>query len=335
MQTDQMIQPAQEVLENLRALPWAAHGLVVVSLISGLILWLYGRRVLKPMIVVVFALAGAAAGFVLPPFLPVGGGLSVYVGLAVGAGIGAFLGILLYRFAMAISLGLVLAIIAPIVGVVVLDARFDAEKREGELSRDEHLLRGVPIEDDDASGDEMRKDLIARGEKLRESLKDAAKRMATDELEDEAEAALEAESGEAKGEPDTDVLLRTATERVERFMVALSTEVRAAWADLPSRTRVTLAGSATCGLGLGILLGLLMPKWTAGAVTAMLGAAIWLSAGMWLLTASGLPIGDRIHGSASQWLITWAIASGLGMLIQWQGLMKRKKTKTVVVMPQQ
>lgn len=334
MLADDIIQPGKDLLETFRSLPWAVHGVVALALISGLVLWLHGRRVLKPMIVVVFVLIGAAIGFFVTPLTPLQGTISVYAGLFLGGAVGALLGALLYRFAMAVGLGLVLAVVAPVVAVVVLDAKLGAEQPDGTLTAEQLRLRGVgeapPDQDHALSGD-----LLARGQKLRDSLKDAATRATSPLSAQEASDAITGSEPGAgappKSEDASTELLRTATERITAFLEALGSELASAWEALPPGTRVTLVGSASLGMGLGVLLGLFLPRWTAGAVTAMLGAAIWLPAGVWLIGATGTSWSESLHMSASTWLITWAAASVVGMLIQWRGLLRRKKKRAAVV----
>ncbi|MBC7772958.1 MAG: hypothetical protein H7210_10720 [Pyrinomonadaceae bacterium] len=335
MLADDLIQPGKDLFESFRSLPWAVHGVVALSMIAGLILWLHGRRVLKPMIVVVFVLIGAAAGFFIAPLTPLEGSVSVYVGLTIGAIVGAVLGALLYRFAMAISLGLVLAVVAPVIAVVALDARLSTPRADGTLSTEQLRLNGVNEEGSLDTDQAIARDLVQRGKKLRESLKDATDKATGPLTEEEVQGVVASGENETQvGERKTDEsarLLQTATARVKAFLDALSLEIAAAWEDLPGNTRVTLIGSASLGMGLGVLLGLLLPKWTAGAVTAMLGAAIWLPAGVWLATATGGTWAERLHLSAGTWLLAWAVASLVGMLIQWRGLLRKRKKKTVIV----
>src|SRR5262249_48063365 len=117
---DDLLGPVSQTVEHLRSLPWAAHGLAGIALLAGLILWLIGRRVLKPIIVIIFALAGGGAGLLLSPLVGAAGGVGVYTGTVVGLALGAVIGLVLYRFSMAVGLGAVLGIAAPLTAAVVL-----------------------------------------------------------------------------------------------------------------------------------------------------------------------------------------------------------------------
>ena len=48
---------------------------------------------------------------------------------------------------------------------------------------------------------------------------------------------------------------------------------------------------------------------------------------VWLTTAIDAPGQQYLHRPARDWLIIWLSVSVLGMLIQWAGLVKRKKAK--------
>ncbi|MGE3109861.1 MAG: hypothetical protein AB7G11_08095 [Phycisphaerales bacterium] len=307
------LQPAQSLLESLRSLPWAAHLIAVAALVSGLMLWLYGRRLLRPMIVIVFALTGAGSGFVLAPLWGV---MSSPIGMIVGGVLGAAAGVVLYRFAMAVSVGLILAVLAPVLCVAIVDAPERHERSTGVLSRDELRLRGVP--EGPAEPRSVTGELMMRGEQLRNSMQDAlVKSAAAPDVDHSAPA--EAPS---------------ATQRAKAFALALADEIRAQWHELPARVRVMLMGSASLGLGLGIFLGLLMPKWTSGGVTAMLGAAIWLPAATWLIAAAGVPLTERFSIGAVQWVVVWGVASLVGALLQWRGIKSTKRTPaTVIIQP--
>ncbi len=97
---------------SVQNLPWVAHAVVAVALIAGVIMWLSGGKLLKPIFCVIGALAGGSIGFLLAPTATasVFGVPSPYVGLGMGALIGFVAGVSLFRFAVAIATGLAFAI---------------------------------------------------------------------------------------------------------------------------------------------------------------------------------------------------------------------------------
>jgi hypothetical protein len=103
---------------SFQSLPPAATILAAVGLGTGLIFWIMGRRLLRPLFAVFGVFAGATVGFfVLPTVVDTLLGVpSPYLGLIVGAALGAAMGFFLFRFAVAITtavaLGLAGALIA-------------------------------------------------------------------------------------------------------------------------------------------------------------------------------------------------------------------------------
>lgn len=108
----------------VNSLPLAAHILAVLGLGCGLVLWLVGQKVLKP----VFGLLGAVFGgligfFTLPSIAPgaVANIPSPYVGLAVGAVFGLGAGLMLFRFAVAISTAIALGLAGTLIGAASIN----------------------------------------------------------------------------------------------------------------------------------------------------------------------------------------------------------------------
>ncbi|HEU4759255.1 MAG TPA: hypothetical protein VFT91_04655 [Dehalococcoidia bacterium] len=97
---------------SVQNLPWVAHALVGAALVAGVIMWLSGGKLLKPIFCILGALAGGAVGFLVAPSATssVFGVPSPYVGLGIGAVIGLVAGVSLFRFAVAIATGLAFAI---------------------------------------------------------------------------------------------------------------------------------------------------------------------------------------------------------------------------------
>jgi hypothetical protein len=104
-------------------LPWVAHAVIAVALAAGIIMWLSGAKLLKPVFCVLGAMAGGGIGFLLGPTATssVFGVPSPYVGLAVGGLMGFVTGIALFRFAVAISTGLAFGIAGLLVSVTYLN----------------------------------------------------------------------------------------------------------------------------------------------------------------------------------------------------------------------
>lgn len=289
-------------IASVRSLPLGVHFPAVVAVVAGLILWSSGGKVLKPMIVLLGASLGALlGGLLLPAFLPpkLDTVPSPYVGLAVGALGGAAMGFALFRFAMMWTGALAFAI----AGVLGAGAYLS------------HTPDAIDLQALKATHDEKNPEFRAQLDSLRQELTDAGRTVITNrkDRQDRGEPLdLRSEFSEAAS--------ALAATRTREFVNTSSDDVRAMWSNLPDRGRLIVAGAGFASGVLGLLLGLFAPKKAAGAVTAMLGAAAWLAGGVWLLRAFNVRPA-WLDQSPTNWLIIGAVASALGVMIQW----RRKK----------
>lgn len=98
---------------TIRDLPADVHLLAIAGVVVGLVMWLFGKRLLKPAFVVLGMFLGAVIGFVIASAaMPetIVGVPSIFVGLGVGAVLGLVQGLTTYRFAMAISAAVMLCL---------------------------------------------------------------------------------------------------------------------------------------------------------------------------------------------------------------------------------
>ncbi len=105
------------------SLPFATHILAVLGLGCGLVLWLVGHRVLKPVFGLLGAVLGGLAGFMILPHLAsdtILGFPSPYVGLAIGGVFGLGAGLLLFGFALAISTSLAVGLAGILIGATAV-----------------------------------------------------------------------------------------------------------------------------------------------------------------------------------------------------------------------
>lgn len=106
------------------SLPLAAHILAVLGLGCGLVLWLVGQKVLKPVFGMLGAVFGGLIGFfTLPAISPgtIANVQSPYVGLAIGAVFGLGAGLMLFRFAVAISTAVALGLAGTLIGAASIN----------------------------------------------------------------------------------------------------------------------------------------------------------------------------------------------------------------------
>lgn len=287
--SDEQVRHWGETLaEGLRSLPLSAHGVVLVALLGGIVLWLFGSRSIR----MGFTLIGVVGGAVLGAFVPAAFGLALdpMLGAAVGAIAGLILGLTLFRVVTALSMGLVMAIIAPLVASVVMQFTgppavatrdFDDETTHSERFYPEDM---PDVEDFDRTLD--------GAERLSPFLnEDAQNSIAT---------------------------LRTGSEKLRDFFRRLGEQIKPIWDDLPQAQRVTLVAASLLGLLVGALIGALLPKKAAALITALAGAALILPTSIWLLSAAGAGIERTLPEKPLAWLAIWAALAVIGTIIQWR-----------------
>jgi hypothetical protein len=136
---------------SVGSLPLAAHMLALLGLIGGLVLWLVGQKVIKPVFGALGGVLGGLIGFLtMPSIAPadIGGIPSPYIGLGIGAVFGLGAGLMLFRFAVAISTGIALGL----AGILISAASIhftplqDASKNLGNLQNSAIKAAQSPID---------------------------------------------------------------------------------------------------------------------------------------------------------------------------------------------
>jgi hypothetical protein len=77
----------------------------------------------------------------------------------------------------------------------------------------------------------------------------------------------------------------------------------------------------------GVLLGLLAPKRSAAAATALFGSGLWLPCLGWILESLGTHGTDITQRSPTVWLIVWFVAAAIGFAVQTSGLGKHAQNE--------
>lgn len=274
-------------LQGLSELPWIVHVVVALAMAVGLVLWLTGERMLKPLTIATCALIGGAIGFLLIPITPWGqsGSLTHWHGLLGGVFVGALAGLLMFRSAIALSSGVVFGLLLPMLAAGLLGlTRGDAPA-------------GTTTESTAMSG---------MVERLENGQVGQAASAAVDRLPDSA---------------------RPAAERVQGFLTSASAKADEAWSALPMVHRGIILICGAIGLAGGVIIGLSLPGWACGAVSSLFGAAIWMASFVWMSNAMGAPWREALDRPALHWLIAWSVAGVIGMGVQWSGLLARRPAK--------
>ncbi|TVQ64255.1 MAG: hypothetical protein EA379_02115 [Phycisphaerales bacterium] len=267
---------------------WLALVAGPVAIGIGLTLWLVGGRMMRPGAVLAGGVAGAWFGATQLPALwsavdpVIGGVIFLIVGLA--------LGFALFRLSVAVLLAAVLGLAAPVgVGLAMdMHRTVNGSAAHGSLSEEFMLLRGVPVERDDATHEETAED------------------------DDDTLRGIEA-------------VTRDARERAYAFAAAMTEEVGERWKSIDQNNRRALFASSVIGALLGFFAGIVAPRFAAGGVTAGAGAALWLGAGVWTLRSFRPEDADRLPSSALAWLAIWFVVAFAGAAFQWAPIAKGRK----------
>lgn len=107
-------------LEGLNGLPWGVHLMVTLFMAVGLIVWLTGERMLKPLVVAAAAAIGGVLGALVVPSTSWGASMTIWHGVGLGLAGGLIVGLLLFRSAMAVGFGVVLGALLPLIAASAL-----------------------------------------------------------------------------------------------------------------------------------------------------------------------------------------------------------------------
>ncbi|MEL6497029.1 MAG: hypothetical protein AAF937_06320 [Planctomycetota bacterium] len=284
MNPDQLEQ-VNELIAALREHPYWAHTGLFVAIVTGVLLWATGRRVLKPAFAVIGALLG---GFVGHATVPAVGfdelfGLRGDIAGAVGGGmLGGLAALLIFRLAIGVLASGVLAGLGILAAAVLIQMNPapPAESIDSEASPFVEVRPTTP--DEDAAN-------------RRASLSDMT-------LEDAQDAAA-----------DPGAFARD-------LFVGLKAET---WDPLTTQQRALLAGGGFVGLLLGLGFSVFFPKKSTAMVTAFAGAGIWLPSVYLIFQALEVPGRAILERSAVQWTAIWIGVALTGLLIQTVGLKER------------
>ncbi|MDX2016681.1 MAG: hypothetical protein SFY95_03455 [Planctomycetota bacterium] len=284
----------------------AAHTIAWGSLLAGLLLWLFGHKLIKP----IFALAGLVGGAmtigtIIHPMLPeqVLGAPSAWAALAIGGVFGLLAGFVLYRFAMAFAGGIVFATVG------LLGAAAYVHHSSGNLPS---LIDSFTAPTPPATPSES----ASPGSPA------ASERQAALWL-----AAWQAEQTAPPGEGVSKVLsspeAQKAADAIAEFAAtarerasAIGADLKAKFDALAPRDQLIISGGGVLGGLIGLLAGLVKPKKTAAILSALLGSAIALVSLTWTSREYDLPFASYLQHTPMRWLGLWLITAGVGLAIQ-------------------
>lgn len=271
-----------------------------VALMAGLLLWIMGARVIKP----VFFLFGLAiGGFVGTTLIPlIGfpnlelGGLSIspsVIGLICGGIIGALCALAMFRLVIAMTSACAFAV-AGVVGALIF------------------LHYNPTIADGDPSANESA--LVDSGESTLNGLTNSLSDDITREAAERSVDSLDPE-GNILNE-DTKQQLKDAAERSRQFLSDLGATISNELDQRPTRDKMIGFSAGFAGFAFGLLIGVVLPKRTTALVTSLFGSAVCMASTSALLTASNGERPDYLNQSATVLAIVWVILTGIGLMIQ-------------------
>lgn len=271
-------------------------------LAGGMMLWLFGAKIVKP---VFFIFGLAVGGFVGTTIIPLTGlpafelgGFAItpgITGLIAGAIIGGLVMLAMFRMVITITAAIAFAA-AGLLGAMV-------------------YLHFNPTSNQDLSPTETA--IAETGDLTTDALN-----AATDAINVEAaERSVDLlNSGSSEDNPLIDDQTKSdildAAERSRAFVAHVVETVKEDLDRRPTRDKMIAFSSMFAGLGLGLLIGVVMPNRAAALVTSLTGSATWIGAGTALLTARNGEVPGFLDQSAVAWAVIWIIIAILGLFVQ-------------------
>lgn len=287
------LEQVNQIVAAIQQHPLWAHAGLITLLVAGAMLWIAGRRVLKPIFAVLGALAGGFLGSAVVPGMGIDSmfGLSGGVaGAAVGGALGALAAILIFRVAIGVLAATVVSGLA-ILGASIFIQTSEPSPAELDSAADSE---SAYIEQEGVEGEQS-----FVPESVREQVRENVGAVA---------------SGEKKPGQFVSDLYR-----------GLKAEL---WDPLDGGDKMLLTSSGLAGLVAGLALGVFAPRKTTALVTAFAGAGMWLPALYFLSQSLDLPGKAMFERTPVEWLAIWLVLSMTGLFIQWQGLKKKDDRKS-------
>jgi hypothetical protein len=300
---------AQSATHASHVLPEGGSVPLGTALMAGLLLWLVGARVIKP----VFFLFGLAIGaFVgttilpltgLPTFTPGGVTLTPGItGLLAGGILGSLVSLAMFRLVIAITSAMAFAA-AGVLGAMIF-LHFNPTITDGQLTDTQVAM----VDSGNA--------LAGITTSLNDTINREAAQHASD-LIDQDNKVLD---------DDTKQQLKDAAARSKEFVEQMYTTIKADLDQRPTRDKLIALSSGFAGLAFGLLVGVVLPKRTTALVTALFGSAVCMASITALLTARSGARPDFLNQSAVTWAIAWVVLTIVGLMVQ-LGFLTRSKNK--------
>jgi len=304
-----------------QALPEGGSVPLFFLLAGGLMLWLFGAKIVKP---VFFIFGLAIGGFVgttilpltgLPPFelgnFTITPGIT---GLLTGAIIGGLVMLAMFRMVITLTAALAFAA-AGLLGAMVY---LSYNPSQGTILTD---TKSSIVESDDTTTN-----AATNNNNTTNALNATTDAIAREAAERSVDL-LNTDTNNPLINDDTKNDILDAAERSRAFVARVVETVKDDLDTRPTRDKMIAFSSMFAGLGLGLLIGVVMPNRAAALVTSLTGSAIWIGSATALLTARNGQIPEFLDRPAVVWASIWIIIAILGLFVQ-LGFLGKKSNKS-------
>ncbi|MFK7884654.1 MAG: hypothetical protein AB8F26_10785 [Phycisphaerales bacterium] len=284
-----------------------------MALAAGLALWLAGVKLVRVVFLSVGAAIGGFAGAVLIPLVGLPtfnlGPIAIspgFTGLIVGGVIGSLVALGMLRVVITFTAAGAFAVAGAMAALVFLNfSPSPSGPSEPEILEPD---RAPLVDFSEQINNRAAKEITDAVDGLSERVPENS--AASDLIDD-----LNTDENRQR--------IRDAAERSKEFVTNAWEAAQAEYGRRPARDKLVIASSTFAGLGLGLLLGVAMPKRSSALVTSLFGSAMWMGAAVALVRANTDPTPALIEQSVAVWAIAWGVVTVMGMAVQF-GLIKRR-----------
>lgn len=317
---DQAADAADRAFALIEALPIPAHLIMVGLLVTGFVLWLWGRKLVKPSFGFVGLALGAFAGLFLAPVVGVEELFEIPIWI-IALAAGGIIGLVISLFALKSALIGFSAVAFGLIGLLGSIAYVNASSPQPPIQSESTDLAATPnglAPTEPVLLTPRGDDGLTPRERVRRDIEALGLRLQTEKPArgDSLVLTIDEETGQpVEAQTEVEVVL----EHIEQVATTGASYVKAEFDAIDTTQRVTVAGAALGGIVLGVFFAILMPKRSTAVVAALMGSALMLISGVWLAEIAPSPI-DAIRPVFEQppqrWAIIWPAIAVLGLAVQ-------------------
>ena len=312
------MEQVDNIAQAINQMPTVGMIPVGLALITGLMLWAAGRKILLAAFAAIGLIIGVAAGWVIGELIGLEG-MEIWIPTLVGGAIFACIAALASRLIVALALALTLGIAAPL-ATMTISQIVESSDSVQESTSPVTVETFEDLQLPDAA------DWLKNYDPDANSDAPAPTDENTEIQPDEPSANnLPLEIGAAAlGETiEIPEKAQLYVDHIKHIANQLLASVESNWENTPSTFRSIVVASGIGGLLLGMLLGVLARNFSTVVVTAFSGSLLWLGCSWTLANHFGVPEGPWMPGSSASWMVWWMLTAVIGLAIQWTICRKR------------